>query len=126
MLTQLTLPPQLHTQAFINYGALEYGLAITKQLRSVARLSHDANSTPGARRAENMANFEEMLRTELDRQTERRLVFAVAIKDTASPLHALGTDLLRFIGQQLWHPAILRWEDVMREYMETESRPLVL
>ena len=78
------------------------------------------------RRAENMANFEEMLRTELDRQIERRLVVAVAIKDAESPLHTLGSDLLRLVGQQLWHPAILRWEDVMREYMEAESKPLVL
>jgi len=113
-------------QTLAQYGALEYGLAITQQLLQVAHLSYDSNSTPGARRAESMETFAEMIRVEIARQVERRLVVAAAIKDADSPLHALGTDMLRLVGQHLWHPEILRWEDVMRGCLELDSSPLVL
>jgi len=113
-------------KTFTQYGALDYALAITQQLQQITDLSYDSNSTPGARRAESMGNFADMIRAEIARQAERRLVFAAAIKDADSPLHALGTDMLRLVGQHLWPPEILRWEDVMREYMECESSPPVL
>jgi hypothetical protein len=114
---------QLHAQTFTQYGALEYGLALTRQLRQITHLSYDANSTQGVRRAESLGNFEKLILKEIDQQVDRRLILATAIKDNKSSLHILGADMLRLIGQSLWQPEILRWEDVMPEYIESDENP---
>ena len=118
---------QLHAQTFTQYGALEYGLALTQQLKLVARQSYDCNTTQGALRMESLGNFAGLIQQEINRQTDRRLVLAAAIKDTESTLHILGADMLRLVGQHLWQPDILRWEDVMRPYIaQLDDSPPVL
>jgi transcriptional regulator with PAS, ATPase and Fis domain len=109
---------QIHVQTFKQYGALEYGLALTRQLSAITHLSHDSNTTQGERRAESLKNFEKIIQKEIDVQIDRQLVLATAIKDTKSSLHILGVDMLCLIGQCLRQPAILRWEDVMREHIQ--------
>ena len=125
--TLTSAPRQLHVQTFLQYGALEYGLALTQQLKQVARQSYDCNTTQGALRMESLGNFAGLIQQEIDHQADRRLVLAAAIKDTESTLHILGADMLRLIGQHLWQPDILRWEDVMRPYIaQLDNSPPVL
>ncbi len=111
------VPQQLHVQTFLQYGALEYGLALAQQLRQVARQSYDCNTTQGALRVESLGNFATLIQEEIAHQTHRRLVLATAIKDAESTLHILGADMLRLIGQHLWEPDVLRWEDVLQPYI---------
>ena len=121
------VPQQLHVQTFLQYGALEYGLTLAQQLRQVARQSYDSNTTQGALRVESLGNFAGLIQEEIDRQANRRLVLAAAIKDAESTLHILGADMLRLVGQHLWQPDILRWEDVMRSCIaELDNGPPVL
>lgn len=115
----LTPPTQLHTQTFAQYGALEYGLTLAQQLQQITHLAYDSETAQGTRRVEVLNAFGEKIQNEINRQTEMRLMLALAIKDTQSPLHILGVDILRMVGQWLWQPEILRWEDVMSAYIET-------
>ena len=67
-----------------------------------------------------LGGFVSTIETELDQQRAMRLVLAASLKDTGSALHILGVDLLRHVVQYLRQPEILRWEDVMREYISDE------
>jgi len=75
---------------------------------------------------ESLRHFERLIQRETDHETSRRLTVAAALKDTQSPLHHLGADILRLIGQQMWLPEILRWEDVMQEYIVADNTPKIL
>jgi hypothetical protein len=76
---------------------------------------------------ESLGNFAGLIQQEINRQTDRRLVLAAAMKDAESTLHILGADMLRLVGQHLWQPDILRWEDVMRPYIaQLDDSPPVL
>ena len=87
---------------------------------SIAHQSDDT-SMAKAHYIKTLGWFVDDIEKELDKQRAMRLVLAASLKDKGSALHILGTDMLRHVVQFLRQPEILRWEDVMREYITDGS-----
>jgi hypothetical protein len=114
------IPPQSHLDTFALYGALEYSLAISRELLSLAhRVDH--SSRVKAHYIRTLGGYVGTIEPEVDRQRAMRLVLATSLKDKGSSLHILGADMLRHVAQYLQQPEILRWEDVMLEFITAES-----
>ena len=67
-----------------------------------------------------LGGFVDVIETALDYQRTMLLVLAVSLKDKGSALHMLGADVLRCVVQYLRQPEILRWEDVMQEFISAK------
>jgi hypothetical protein len=113
-------PPQSHLDTFALYGALEYSLAMSKELLSLAhRVDH--SSRVKVHYIKSLRGYIDTIQSEVDQQHAMRLVLATSLKDKGSSLHILGADMLRYVVQYLQQPEILRWEDVMLEFIIAES-----
>ena len=117
-LTQFTT--QWHIMSIVRYGALDYTLALAKEMQNVA---YHVNILANKRvsYAKNTADFAVMIQDEIDRQDTLRLVLAASLKDKDSSLYILGPDILRQISQHLRLPQIVLWENVLGEYLEAED-----
>ena len=87
---------------------------------SLARQADD-HTMAKAHYIKTLGGFVDAIQTELDHQRTKRLVLAVSLKDKGSALHVLGADLLRYVVQNLWQPEILRWGDVMQEFLMADT-----
>jgi hypothetical protein len=89
---------------------------MSKELLSLAhRVDH--SSRVKVHYIKSLRGYVDTIQSEVDQQHAMRLVLATSLKDKGSSLHILGADMLRHVVQYLQQPEILRWEDVMLEFI---------